>query len=356
MIKTFTKAFLGTAICAMSLSATAAVIPAASVIEMDTPAQTLVTKSSCYGAMLGQPFGMAAISLNCAKKVAPDVESPLLVSLYYGDKLVKSIGTTVDEKNGCGVINGSIGAADDFDPSEWGTGNIWVLMFNVQAPEEYWQYGEYRVEIPEGFFILGDDVVGAMTLKYQFTDEAEEILGYTFTPEAGTEFTVTNPIKSVTLTVTGTQKMIMDYADSPAKWSGLYNPAGEKLILADFFPGLDGQSITWNIKENPNYPIEWVDGVYTFRVLKEKIYVGRGAAFGDYDEDPGNFPTEDIEVGYVIKDGNTAVTMLGTGASESYTIYTLDGVKVLDSGSADELLLVPAGVYIINGKQTVLRK
>ncbi|MDE5552566.1 MAG: hypothetical protein K2I91_05125, partial [Muribaculaceae bacterium] len=162
-------------------------------------------------------------------------------------------------------------------------------------------------------------------------------------------------IKSFTLTVTGTQKEIMDYAESVSSWSGLYNPAGERLSFQSSFPTMKGQSISWNFAERSNNPIEWENGVYTFKVLKDRLYVGR-SQFGDFDDDPGNFPTEDIEVGYLIKDGNTAVTMIGSGAAESYTIHTLDGVKVLDNGTADDLLDIPAGIYIINGKQTVLRK
>ncbi|MDE5552839.1 MAG: hypothetical protein K2I91_06520, partial [Muribaculaceae bacterium] len=224
MLKILTKTFACTAICAMSLSASAAVIPAESAIEMGTPSQSVVTRSTCYGAVLGHPFGMAAVTVKCAKNVTVNTASTEKVSLYYGDTLLKSIGTAEDEDAGCGIIPAGVGGLDDQGLIEWGVQNEWMIVFNFMAPAEYWQYGDYRIEIPEGIFILGDDVVGAMTLNYEFVDESAETLGYTVTPEAGTEFTPENPIKSVTLTVTGTQKIIYDWAEKPGSWSGLYNP------------------------------------------------------------------------------------------------------------------------------------
>ena len=42
-------------------------------------------------------------------------------------------------------------------------------------------------------------------------------------------------------------------------------------------------------------------------------------------------------------------------AADGFTVYNLQGVPVLRSGSADQLRSLPAGLYIVNGRKQVIR-
>lgn len=50
---------------------------------------------------------------------------------------------------------------------------------------------------------------------------------------------------------------------------------------------------------------------------------------------------------------NNGIVMPGTDLDGHYVVYTINGVKVLDTYNADEVENLPAGLYIINGKKVI---
>lgn len=64
-------------------------------------------------------------------------------------------------------------------------------------------------------------------------------------------------------------------------------------------------------------------------------------------------PLPAIEAKYYIDDANGIAASF---AADSYTVYDLNGVQVINNGDASSLQTLKAGFYIINGKKVILRK
>ncbi len=60
------------------------------------------------------------------------------------------------------------------------------------------------------------------------------------------------------------------------------------------------------------------------------------------------------EYQYEVK-GSVGVETIGDGLSDNNTVYTFNGIRVLENASADRVKTLPAGFYIINGRKVAIR-
>lgn len=301
-----------------------------------TPAE--VNLDNCYGASQGMPFGMGAVVVKAAKGIELVKDSKETVKLYKGTELVKAI--TAEE----GIALGGIGEAADE-----ATMTNDVTFFFVSSPEDvtdvYKQDGDWKVEIPAGLFTVNGNPVAAGELEYTYTNKATTAWEYTLDPVSGTE--IDGKMSTVKLTVTNANSV--DYDTNPGK---LVNPDGETVILKSSFPKVEGNSIIWTIEGSASKPIDWKNGTYTFTIAKNSIWVNMSS---DTTAE-GNFPEEDIVALYIIKNTGVGVAVIGVEAADSYTVYTLDGKAVLINGTAEQLVELENGFYIVNGKKAIVRK
>ncbi|MDE6810970.1 MAG: hypothetical protein K2J15_01320 [Muribaculaceae bacterium] len=346
MANEFTKYLLTGALLLSASMVSAEVIPAEKVLQLGTPISSEFTLRMSFGGAYGQAFGMAAVSLDSAKGVTLNENCPDKVQLYYGDELLAEVGATESDNNG--ITNIGFSYASDDDPLNFEGHSTWLIMFDASAPAEYKRLGDYTLILPEDLFRYGEDTVGSMTLHYTMVDKINASWGYTVTPENGSEFTVTNPIPSVTVTATGNARML-DY-NNPV--GGLYDPEGNLMKFRSSYPTRSGASLIWDFIDPYTSKVEWTEGEYTFKLPAHSLYVNmQGMNFGQ-----GNFPSEDINVLYILRDGTTRVTVAGAEAAHSYTVYTTDGKLIAAGATGDLLLTLPEGIYIINGKKVKLTR
>ncbi|MDE6811417.1 MAG: hypothetical protein K2J15_03615, partial [Muribaculaceae bacterium] len=313
-------------------------------IKRNTPAgEEFEMKDSFYGIA-----GMSFITLTAAPTVQINTESEAKVQLIF-----KGEGTPEPEVIAEVAVENIefMGAAPFEGEDETVTGKQLGIIFddafmNGDAPDAKFQTpGNYTVVFPEGIFTSDKTPVSAGTISYTLLPSEAKDYTWTITPEADTEFDGTIN-GEIVLTVDGT------IAFEGNTVGGLYNPDGQLLKFASSTPsGYMTKSLTWSLTENPNKPIEWVDGTYEFRIPAYSLWIDADEYFS-----PANFPTEDIVVSYVLKNGITGVAMIGVESADSYNVYTLDGKVVLLNATSDQMIDLAPGMYIINGKQAIIRK
>lgn len=345
-MKNFTKALCLALALSANLGVAGATVAFEDAFKLYKPAKSefKIDESLTVG---GMRYGMACIGLYCAKGVVLDRESASKVQLYYGDTMLAEVGAEDSETGGIQIL-GAGALADDVDPIEWETATVCMIMFDPTVSAEYKKEGNYTVKFEAGLFTLEGEPVAAGELNYKLVSGTSmpTTFTYTLTPENGTEFeeSVHGP---VVLTINGARSI--DYYKFPGH---LYDPDGNEVNL-QYIPKIQGNKISWDLEEYPSYPVEWVNGDYTFRVSKYSLWVNLGYWDDGFD---ANFPTEDIVVTYVLKDMSSSVAIIGVEAADSYTVYALDGKAVAVNVSSDVLSTLPAGLYIINGKKARLCK
>lgn len=71
-----------------------------------------------------------------------------------------------------------------------------------------------------------------------------------------------------------------------------------------------------------------------------------------------------VYAGDKLSDGKTSnevlfdtdgVDSIGSDSDDTFTVYNLQGILIIDSGTRADLMKLPEGVYIINGKTQLLK-
>lgn len=318
------------------------------VLTYETPQQETFSMVTSYLYDIGQPKYMSAVVLMGPKNLKLVSTCPDAVRLYRGEELLAEVYADPDESVSA-VKDVSIYLYADDGLIDFGTGRTsWLFVLSPKLTETYKEAGQYRLVLPAGLFTLNGETVGGGEIPYNFLGDIEVHYPYTITPEPGTEFEVSSPIKSLTITLEGDIRMV-DYPGTPG---ALYAPNGKALGFESSYAKVNGASLTWIFKEKKRYPIDWQPGVYTFRLIRNTINVN---CWCDEGIAPC-WPEEDITVLYVLKDDLTAVSITGAEAAESYTVYTTDGRAVAVAAPGEVLTTLPEGIYIINGKKAYIKK
>lgn len=308
-------------------------------------ATTEITNLNCFGASAGRPMAMAAFEVKVPEGLGINKESTAKVELKYHDAITNEdvlIGSISAEE---GIDLGGVAAAADEVIELPHTNTLRFFFVNGDVPESFQKEGQYTLVIPNDLFTLnnGFQKVDGANIALTYAIEAQAEFEYTITPAEGTEFN--GKIDDIVLTFPG---KAVSYDAAPGK---LYGPDGVQIKLKSSYPTLVTNGIKWILEGPKNTPIEWVDGSYTFKILKNTVYVGIDDTLPE-----GNWPNEDFAVTYVVKNNSTGVAIIGIEAADAYTVYTLDGKAMLLNAPAEKLIDLPNGLYIINGKKAIIRK
>ena len=309
------------------------------VIKRGVPSKEEFSLNESFGAEMGRAFGMAVVQLDAAQGVGVNEECTEKVELYYGDTLLAEVTTAYDDNTGTGIMPYGISYGAEGD--EWETTNTYLVMFNPMGGEQFNQIGEYTVKFPQGAFLSNGLSTTAAELKYTLVADQTN-WEYSFSPAAGES--LEDGISSIILTIENATYIDVENGNCAT----LVDPNGNVVPWQSKYVGPAGNqrnTIEWVI--NSGYT-DWQSGTYTFTLKAHSVAINSFA-----DEVDPQFPEEDIEVVYNM---TTGVALVGVGAADSYTVYTVDGKAVLVNGTLEQVAELVEGLYIVNGKKALLRK
>lgn len=198
--------------------------------------------------------------------------------------------------------------------------------------------GNYTIDVPSGFFNLGEQFEGASsraaTIYYEVKSKSEPANSFeiTFDPAGGN---VTEIPASIKLTVNNRSEI---------------GPNGINPTLTD-----DANN-SYSVSIDLNWDWEWncleiklADGAITAEGTYT-LTIPAGAIIG---KDESDTNTEDIVVVYVI--GGTGIDNIVANAGGKVDVYTVNGVNVLRNADAAAVKALAKGLYIINGKKVVIK-
>ena len=165
------------------------------------------------------------------------------------------------------------------------------------------------------------------------------------TPEAGTDLASSDGL--FTMNFDGMVKIdpnsyYTPFMTEPQSFTSL-TPVGEN----QFTNPDDGQTYSreWELRVNPEYiKKSYPEMTLTIIVIDEEGRVLRGNRGQDEDSY--------FEFSYR---NTTSVNDVDIAENGRYTVYTLTGIKVMETAEREDLKNLPAGLYIINGKKVAIR-
>lgn len=204
----------------------------------------------------------------------------------------------------------------------------------LTLPEPITEAGMYIVEIPSGFFMLGEDMFASMSkqmiLGYIVQDKgSDESLNVTIDPEAGTV-----PEIPTVLVVTFTDYETVGNLNEPT----LVDDKGtEYAVHFEWGEGFNQLNVVLN-----DGPIA-VAGTYTLTIPAGAIELG----------DAGLVNTRDIVFTYII--GTNGIERLVAAEGGKVNVSAIDGTLLFRDADAAVVKTLAGGLYVINGKKVVIR-
>ncbi|MBP3538163.1 MAG: hypothetical protein J6J93_11595 [Muribaculaceae bacterium] len=201
-------------------------------------------------------------------------------------------------------------------------------MCTVVLPQEYTDPGTYVISFPAGYFLLGDEGADAPELSFEYVIKEEISLNIKSDPEEGV---VTSLPKQIELT-------FVDYFEAGIG-SGkgqLTIDGGASVDLPDAEYGEGWNQILVNL------PQEYTEaGVYV---------ISFPAAY--FVLDGNDAPA--VKLTYEIS-STGAISNVVVSADGLFHVYSLTGVKVLETADYNDVLGLSAGVYIVNGTKVLVK-
>ncbi len=241
--------------------------------------------------------------------------------------------------------------------------------------------GVYEVNYYNVVFKNGDEVIESLQVAYGSeitTPAAPEKEGHSFAgwgeipasmPAADLEFSASYSVNSYTITFKIGDEVIrtalVEYGseivvpDAPAKEG--YTFVGWGIIPAtmpasdlEFTGAYDVNSYTIIFKINDDVVFS-AQLPYGSEIVAPEVPEKEGFTFSGWSEYPATMPAHDVEVTGTVTESGT-VSVAAVNAGEYITIYSIDGVLLYNKVKASDIKehLTP-GIYIVNGKKTVIR-
>lgn len=201
--------------------------------------------------------------------------------------------------------------------------------------------GEYMLYIPANYFVVGDqfDVHGNALAEIEYTIGGSVVPGgheLALSPAPGE---VDAPLVRIDITANGIDQAMIDYEGTvtmtDAKGAEVYSVTGAEM---------DGNAFDWDTWTFFGFYIEpniTSAGVYTLSIPEGMF------TFAD------DTVSAALTAVYTVK--TTSLTSLVVETSDIYNVYTVSGVCVLSTTDAAELSTLRPGLYIINGKKTLVK-
>lgn len=201
-------------------------------------------------------------------------------------------------------------------------------MCTVVLPQEYTDPGTYVISFPAGYFLLGDEGADAPELSFEYVIKEEISLNIKSDPEEGV---VTSLPEQIELT-------FVDYFEA-----GIGSGKGQLTIDGGAPVDLPdaGYGDGWN-QIIVNLPQEYTEaGVYV---------ISFPAAY--FVLDGNDAPA--VKLTYEIS-STGAISNVVVSADGLFHVYSLTGVKVLETADYNDVLGLSAGVYIVNGTKVLVK-
>lgn len=214
-----------------------------------------------------------------------------------------------------------------------------------EIPEGFTEPGTYIISYPEGAFLFGanaDVKSPAFELRWEVKDGGQVDPGtfsVTTVPETGKVEVLT---QSIQLTFPEYSEAI--WADfNGVKVDKPTLTVNDEKIELEYPTYPDDYDAPWNQLQQ-NLPQEYTEaGKY------EIFYPANSFLFNGSTE----IGSPEFTLTWLI--GDVAVDELYGEAGSTLNVFTVDGVKVLENGNADDIKGLAKGLYIINGKKVILR-
>lgn len=312
------------------------------------------------------PLGVTAmgiIGLGVKTSNIQGVAGSEKINYYYSPTAVgeKTLLKSIDASNGSEVLIMGAGSTDDGDQGlvEFTPVNFMYFTFVGGADEDvdmeaiktiYSKDGYYTLEIPDGAFMVEGKLAQGLTLTYHY-DSTPVAQDFDYTLSPSTEVTIDNPAgvfglkgSGITLEIKGANTI-----DCKNKCATLKLPDGTS--YTPIVPNTNFvDKLTWRFGDNSTV---WPDGEYVFTVAPKMVGVNMGYEDDWADGEECNF--QGLTAIYHV-DTASGILLVGAEPAASYTVVTLDGKVIKNNVSLSELHDLSSGVYVVNGKKTVLRK
>lgn len=234
-------------------------------------------------------------------------------------------------------------ASDFFE----GNDEITEMVFDTPLTEA----GVVTVTIPEGFYMIGNELSPAIT--WSFTIEKEEASLFTFSPASGSVLSSMADLQTVTVTVADGLTFTGNQAGwlQPGRYLYFEDENGERETQQNASMYYKYDSFTNGVSneiiyraQNYNSEKTYADGKY--------VLVFPAGSFSSYD---GTTATrcEPIELVYYIKSEVVAVEEVANDSN--FTVYTMTGIRVAENADAAALKQLAKGLYIVNGKKVSVK-
>lgn len=209
----------------------------------------------------------------------------------------------------------------------------------IELAEPITETGIYEVEIPAGFFVLGesgDDTNEAMVVYYEI-EESQPTESMKITPNVTGGDVIEIPER-----IEFTADELASIAYSEGSVPTLTNDAGESFAVHFDYP------LDFNIWNEVDVVLDngaiTADGTYTLTIPAGAIVDG----------DAGTISNEEIVIKFVIGTG-TGIDNIVANAGGKVDVYTVNGTNVLRNADAAAVKALAKGLYIINGKKVVIK-
>lgn len=325
------------AACTLAFSASAAGIDANTVYSLQIPS---TEECSNLTVQIGPYSGLGFIALNAEGDIAINRKATTPVQLYFDGSLLASIDPANDNADLPMIEVISAGAMDEDDPAP--ASATLYLLFDpsyVSSPSPKFQKtGIYTLVIPAGVVTSGGVAIEDYQVSYHY--DADAVAGdvaYEITPAPDT-----NVENLSNITIKFPEASYLSYAGI-ASGIKLTLPDGT-VVKRKASPNLTSNSASFSF-----VVADWAPGTYTLNIPKGLFCINNPY----WEEEDGTGNVQAITASWTI--GNTPSGVEVNGADATITVFSIDGVKLLENAPAEELDNLPAGLYIVNGKK-VIRK
>ena len=237
------------------------------------------------------------------------------------------------------------------------SGNLNSLLLDFTALADEFSgtlpYGSYQISLPGGIVKNASGLVNPeqqFELNKVLTDEegpevTPPMRHSNFTPY---EYTASD-LESVMVTWNGLLKHIEGAAEATV---GENSMEALPAIPAPFdsetiYMARDSKALIVNLSTLPNG---------NWEVTIPEAYVLIYPAAEAQDEASPVYINNEVTLQYTIVDNpKSGAALIGADAEGLFNVYTLSGVHIVTSKSLSEVLALPRGVYVINGRTTLLR-
>ncbi len=321
-------------------------------IQLSTPSSLEVTPANSTSSFGSTGLGIISFIVNTENFFGLANSEPITMTYAAEEGGASEVLASFESTDSSKIMfMGRGAAADEFSSSYF----MYLFLagdeegeFNQETLEKFKRDGYYTLTIPDGAFMSNDKMLKGTTMVFHYSSDATADLEYDLTPVSGSELKKAAEVfgpNGSGIVLKFKNSSFLDYKSKPGTLT-----LPDNTVLNRAAPETNQRDeITWRFGTATT---DWPAGTYTFTIPKGKIGVDMG---WEDDWDEGNF--EGLTAVYTVTESEyVGVVMIGAEKADNYTVYTLGGALVKENVSAGALVDLEPGLYIVNGKKTIVRK